>query len=516
MVSTQRLHVVFAAYLGWGHVRPLCALAAKLVKLRDVDVTFLTSRKMHDKSVKGIARNLDDNHDALRSRVRVVALLAHDANPFDTDIIGKSFEEQLQKLLSGQPAFCAEMQAEVAALEPPNALIVDLYGCQFFRMAREASRSLKLIVSLPTSLFSIYYLTGPYDADLRSVLRSRVEELMTKTGKTTIEAANEIVFGDSSDKLIQVPGLPTVHDYENFPQQLMFRPPFIAYLHYVAPTLIQDADAIISASMAHIEPRAIIETFNTALSKTSRKIHFMGLLLPQSTREIVAERAELASSPEIASFMANALEKYGQRSVIYISFGTVYWTTQPDMAWTVLDVLLDRKIPFIMAHASPLCQVPEEVKLRVKTSGTGLVTPWAPQQAILEHPAIGWFLTHGGFNSITESIHAGVPMICWPFAGDQPLNTIHLTENLDVAYELLEVRTGAWDHKPVYRTGNSPKCTLDAVRAEAHAVLERAFGEDGARKRVNILKLRKTALELWKEGGAARASAEQLLDSISA
>lgn len=201
-----------------------------------------------------------------------------------------------------------------------------------------------------------------------------------------------------------------------------------------------------------------------------------------------------------------------------------------------------------MAHASPFSNVPDEVNERVKASGAGLIVPWAPQQAILEHSvrlprspiwslltitqATGWFVTHGGFNSIVESVYAGVPMyvrldpsrctiklssshhrICWPFSADQPLNTVHLTENLDVAYELLEVRTGD-GLKPVYRTGKAPIGTLEAVRAEAAAVLEKAFGGDGDRKRANIRKIREVSLELWQPRGASAVAAEQLLDSL--
>lgn len=106
--------------------------------------------------------------------------------------------------------------------------------------------------------------------------------------------------------------------------------------------------------------------------------------------------------------------------------------------------------------------------------------------------------------------------ICWPFFGDQPLNVVHLTDNLDVAYELLEVRNGPWGLKPIHRTGTTPTGTLDAVRAEAGIMLEKAFGKDGARKRVNVQKLRDATLELWKDGGEAKTAAEELLDSITA
>ena len=88
--------------------------------------------------------------------------------------------------------------------------------------------------------------------------------------------------------------------------------------------------------------------------------------------------------------------------------------------------------------------------------------------------------------------------ICWPFAGDGALNAIHLTDTLKCAYELLEVRSGHGLGR-IYRTGARASSTPAALRAEVRDVLEKAFGEDGARKRENVGKVRERFARVWRE-----------------
>ena len=103
--------------------------------------------------------------------------------------------------------------------------------------------------------------------------------------------------------------------------------------------------------------------------------------------------------------------------------------------------------------------------------------------------------------------------ILWPYGADQPLNAVQVAENLKIGYELLEVRSGA-GLLPTYRTGYTPKGTVEAVKAEAHEVLAKAFGEDGAKRRANLEELRRKVNSEWDDGGAAKRDIVSLLDSL--
>ena len=106
-----------------------------------------------------------------------------------------------------------------------------------------------------------------------------------------------------------------------------------------------------------------------------------------------------------------------------------------------------------------------------------------------------------------------IKRIFWPFGGDQSLNAIHMTDNLNVAYELIEVRTGPGLH-PIYRNGRKPVGTVDAVKAEAREVLAKAFGEDGAQKREKLKALTHALRHEWEEGGSSLRDMTTFLDSL--
>jgi hypothetical protein len=69
-----------------------------------------------------------------------------------------------------------------------------------------------------------------------------------------------------------------------------------------------------------------------------------------------------------------------------------------------------------------------------RTKEKGMVWPTrAPQKEILAHAAVGGFVTHGGWNSILESLWFGVPMVPWPLYAEQHLNAFTLVAYMGVA-----------------------------------------------------------------------------------
>nr|BAE72453.1 UDP-glucose: flavonol 3-O-glucosyltransferase [Rosa hybrid cultivar] len=113
------------------------------------------------------------------------------------------------------------------------------------------------------------------------------------------------------------------------------------------------------------------------------------------------------------------LDKHKPASVVYISFGSVVRPPPHELA-AFAEALIESAFPFIWSfRGNPDDILPKGCD---KSSLNGKLVSWAPQVQILEHAAVGVFVTHCGWNSTLESIVGGVPMIGRPFFGDQILN----------------------------------------------------------------------------------------------
>lgn len=122
------------------------------------------------------------------------------------------------------------------------------------------------------------------------------------------------------------------------------------------------------------------------------------------------------------------------------------------------------------------------------------IVNWAPQEEVLAHKAVGGFLTHSGWNSTLEGISAGVPMICWPQLGDQPVNSRCVSE--------------------MWRIGIDMKGPCDRWRIEK---MVRDVMEDRIRKGEIIKSTAKNAVmarDSVGEGGSSFRSIEKLIEDI--
>ncbi|KAL9674477.1 hypothetical protein QQ045_030749 [Rhodiola kirilowii] len=71
-----------------------------------------------------------------------------------------------------------------------------------------------------------------------------------------------------------------------------------------------------------------------------------------------------------------------------------------------------------------------------RTYGVGKVIGWAPQTAVLDHPSVGGFVSHCGWNSILESLWFGVLIATWPLCAEQQMNAFEVVKEMGIGVEI--------------------------------------------------------------------------------
>ncbi|PIA54932.1 hypothetical protein AQUCO_00901086v1 [Aquilegia coerulea] len=132
------------------------------------------------------------------------------------------------------------------------------------------------------------------------------------------------------------------------------------------------------------------------------------------------------------------LDSKEQNSVVYVCLGSLCRLLGLQLIEIGLGLEASNR-PFVWVirdggtNYSELEKWLSEEKFVERTKDRGLIIKgWAPQVLILEHQAIGGFLTHCGWNSTLEGVCAGVPMITFPMFAEQFLNEKLIVQVLEI------------------------------------------------------------------------------------
>uniref|UniRef100_A0AC35ES08 Glucuronosyltransferase n=1 Tax=Panagrolaimus sp. PS1159 TaxID=55785 RepID=A0AC35ES08_9BILA len=115
--------------------------------------------------------------------------------------------------------------------------------------------------------------------------------------------------------------------------------------------------------------------------------------------------------------------KKGQKGVVFFSFGTNVDTT--DLPKSLKHHFFNaikhfQDYHFIVKFDSR----DKDAELESKNIPNCKLVIWAPQPAILAHPKCKLFITHGGYNSLLESVNNAIPLLLMPIFGDQWRNAM--------------------------------------------------------------------------------------------
>ncbi|CAE6482207.1 unnamed protein product [Rhizoctonia solani] len=493
MTMTPLKHIVFLPAPSWGHLRPAMKTSLRMVeKFQDLFISVF----VYDSEVPKTIKYLNSQSSAYSARIKIVTASGNETtpalsptNPVEIFVyLEKSFELWITKEL--QQTTAAQVDGRV--ISKPSWIIEDHLNGGVSLVCKDVH---KLPITSWWSTTAASLIWQVQQGNKENGHGGRVYENLAEQAVSLAEAG-EMYLKEVSDRLICIPGLPAHHEWELNTQYLPFVPSLAVYMIQRWKNMIKHVDIIICCTTFEMEPISA-SALSNALDKLITPF-FIGPSVDLATPQ---------SSPDspVTQFLDRAYTEKGAHSVVYVAFGTAFFPPASSVSHltAILDEIPKAGFRFIFALSSPSAKLEQSWVDAHIQAGNAIFPEWTNQTAVLDHPAIHYFLSHGGWNSSTEALVRGVPMIFWPFVGDQPANAMQIATTHNCGFELLQVRTGP-AKSTAYQIGREVKIvgTHDAVREEMSEILELSKGSRGQHQRTNARLLGRVLSDSLAPGGS--------------
>ncbi|KAH7332789.1 hypothetical protein B0J17DRAFT_146256 [Rhizoctonia solani] len=501
MTYTPLKHIIFIPGPPWGHLRPGLKTALRMTeKFQDLFISLFVYSTEMSKATK----YLNAQPSVYSRRIRLVTATSNEGDP------AMSPGNEIEMINSLQNAFKLWMTSETQQptiiqldgqpINAPSLIMEDIFG-------GGAALACKDVHQLP---IVAWWLMSA--ASLMSVVGGRnddenldISETMVQNGaeaKNILAKGGENSSQDSSNKLICIPGIPPFYEWEAATQDLPFMGPIMGYLLERFKNMFKHADTVVCGTTFEYEP--------ITASAVSSAFKITPFFIGPSV-DLTSPHQPDPESP-VTQFLDRAYTEQGAHSVIYIAFGTFFFPPPSSMSllMAAMDEIPKAGFKFIFARSSERAQLDQAWMDMHVQAGNAIFPEWTNQTAVLEHPAMHYFLSHGGWNSCTEAIVRGIPMIFWPIMGDQPLDAMQIANVHDCGFELLQVRTGP-AQSVAYQNGTDVKIvgTEDAVREEMRRIIALSKGPRGEHQRANMRLLGKVVADSLGSGGSGDMGLER-------
>ncbi|XP_058778824.1 7-deoxyloganetin glucosyltransferase-like [Vicia villosa] len=477
--AVRKPHAVLTPAPGQGHINPMLKLA-KLLHLRGFHITFVNTEFNHKRmlTLRG-----PDSFDGFKDFT------------FETIPDGLTPMEGDEDVIQHFPSLCQSMRknslkpfcellsrlnesANVGLIPHVTCLVSD---CAMMSFTIQAAKEFALpnVLFFPASACSLLHILH---------FRSFVEK-----GLTPLKDESYLTNGHLETKVDWIPGLKNIRLKD-----------IVDFIRTTDPNDIMLNFLIDMADRFDRDSTIILNTFDELESDVINALFSMfPSIYPIGPLPALLNQAP--NNHQLASLGTNLwkedtkclewLESKKPGSVVYVNFGSTTIMT-PEQLLEFAWGLANSKKSFIWIIRSDLVidgSVILSSEFVKEISDRGLITGWCPQEQVLNHSSVGGFLTHCGWNSTTESICAGVPMLCWPFFTDQPVNCRYICNEWEIGIEI---------DKNVKR---------DEVKK---VVNELMVGEKGKKMRQKAMELKKKALENTCPGGCSYMNLDKVINEV--
>ncbi|CAI9753005.1 unnamed protein product [Fraxinus pennsylvanica] len=410
----SKLHVAILASPGMGHLIPVLLLANRLATQHGVKVTVLEVTTAFSPSESHLLKLPTEKNLVERIELPPVEI-SHLIKP-DTKVV----EQLCMMLREALPG----VRSTISALNHrPDALIVDHFGTEALPIAAEFNMA-KYVYVPSTAWFVALTIYCP-------VLDKEVE------GQ----------YVDQQD-LLKIPGCKPIRP-EDVVDPMLDRNDQQYYEYVSMGNRLTQFDGILLNTWEDLESTTLKAFKENEIWRSIVKIpvHPIGPLRrpvqPDGSKSAVIEWLDKQPNDSVVFVSFGSGGMLSAQQITELAFGLemseqkFIWVVRPPTEGAADDAFFTSKT--VDSDGTPY-YLPEGFSTRTGNLGR-VVSMWAQQVEILNHPSVGGFMTHCGWNSTLESICSGVPMIAWPLYAEQRLNATYLVEELGISVRPLVLPT---------------------------------------------------------------------------
>ncbi|CAH2053083.1 unnamed protein product [Thlaspi arvense] len=461
------IELVFIPSPGIGHIRSTRALAKLLVDSDDrlsVTLIVIPSRFATDASF---------SYPESEGRLRYCLLPAGD----------QSTEHTFVSYIESQKPHVRAAVSELARGRPLAGIVVDMFCMSMIEIADE--------FNLP--VYTFYTSSASYLG-----LQFHVQSLFDEKKLDVSELKD-------TDSEFDVPTLTRAFPANCLPS-VMLSKDWFPYVVGRARSFRATKGVLVN-SVADMEPRAL-KFFSS--KNNIPPVYAVGPILDLKTDGN-------DSNDEKRTEILRWLDEQPPRSVVFLCFGSMGGFSEKQTRETA--VALERsghRFLWSLRRASPVEKMtaspPEDFTnleevlpegFLDRTAEVGKIIRWAPQVAVLKHPAVGGFVTHCGWNSILESLWFGVPTAAWPIYAEQQFNAFHMVEELGLAAEIRK------DYRRDNMVGESEIVTAEEIERGINGVME----QDGELRK-KVKKMSHKLHVALMDGGSSNVTLRKFVQDV--
>ncbi|KAK1604072.1 hypothetical protein QYE76_027745 [Lolium multiflorum] len=406
----ERPHAVMIPYPAQGHITPMLQLA-KLLHTRGFHVTFVNNEFNHRRLLRSQGADTLGGVPGFR-----FAAIADGLPPSDPDatqdvpaLCYSTMTTSLPRFMDLLRKLNEEAKASGGALPPVTCVVTDSTMTFALRASRELGLRCATLWTASACGFMCYY----HYKDLQD------------RGIIPLKDEAQLSNGHLDDTTIDwIPAVPKDLRLRDFPSFVRTTDPddvmFNFFIHETAG--MSEASGVVINTFDELDAPLL-----EAMSKLLPTVYTAGPLHLTVRHNVPDESPAAALASSLWKEQEGPiqwLDGRPPRSVVYVNFGSITVMSNEQLlefAWG----LANSGYAFLWNVRPDLVKGDEAAlppEFSAETEGRSMLSTWCPQAKVLEHEAVGVFLTHSGWNSTMESISGGVPMVCWPFFAEQQTN----------------------------------------------------------------------------------------------